>query len=282
MRSAGPVRGFATLWDIATPPHGGRLPGVSMAGFRSRTSDLVDIPIVPFPAVTIFVDFGDAIVVDDSSGRQQGGGGVVGLTSGSVRAHGRHIDCLQVRLSPAVAHTVLGVPGLLGEMVVALDDLWGRDSSRIQEQLRDAASWDDRFAIAETALARRFETGRTVDQEVSFAWDRMVTRRGRVRVDQLAARIGWSRKQLWSRFRAQVGLTPKRAAELVRFDHAAHRLAAGSDIAQVALDSGYVDQSHLHRDALAFTGLTPTAVAVAPWLAVDDIAWPAQGRRPQR
>jgi AraC-like DNA-binding protein len=110
----------------------------------------------------------------------------------------------------------------------------------------------------------------------------MVTSRGRLRVDQLAGEVGWSRKRLWSRFRSQVGITPKRAAQLVRFDHAAHRLAAGRSIARVAVESGYVDQSHLHRDAIAFAGVTPTAVAVAPWLAVDGIAWPTQGREAKR
>jgi hypothetical protein len=40
-------------------------------------------------------------------------------------------------------------------------------------------------------------------------------------------------------------------------------------------ESGYVDQSHLHREVKTFTGLTPTAMAVAPWLAIDDVAWPA-------
>jgi hypothetical protein len=42
----------------------------------------------------------------------------------------------------------------------------------------------------------------------------------------------------------------------------------------VVAESGYADQSHLHRDAMAFVGLTPTAVARAPWLAVDPVAWP--------
>ena len=103
----------------------------------------------------------------------------------------------------------------------------------------------------------------------------MVVARGRVRVERLASEVGWSRKRLWTRFRSQIGLTPKRAAQLVRFDHAAHRLAAGQSAASVAADGGYVDQSHLHRDVVAFAGVTPAAVAGAPFLAVDEVAWAA-------
>lgn len=125
---------------------------------------------------------------------------------------GRDFECLQVRLSPVVAQAVLGACAEVGGTVVALEDLWGRDASRTREQLRAAASWDDRFAIAETALAQRHETGRAVDPEVAFAWGRMRASRGAVRVERLAAELGWSRKRLWSRFRSQIGLTPKRAA----------------------------------------------------------------------
>jgi AraC-like DNA-binding protein len=181
-----------------------------------------------------------------------------------------------------VAHAVLGASSELGGTVVALDDLWGRDAARIQEQLRAAGSWEDRFAIAEAALAGRREAGRAADPEVAFAWRQMVTSWGRVRVERLAAETGWSRKRLWSRFRSQIGLTPKRAAQLVRFDYAAHRLAAGHSAALVAAESGYTDQSHLHRDVIAFAGVTPTAVAAAPWLAVDDVAWAAPSTHPGR
>ncbi|MFJ8820937.1 helix-turn-helix domain-containing protein [Streptomyces sp. NPDC102467] len=97
-------------------------------------------------------------------------------------------------------------------------------------------------------------------------------------MDRLAAEAGWSRKRLSARFRSQLGITPKRAAGLVRFDHAAHLLAAGHAAAGVAIERGYVDQSHLHREFRAFTGLTPSAVANAPWLAIDDVAWPAATR----
>jgi AraC-like DNA-binding protein len=249
-----------------------------MAGFRDRTADPVDLSVVPYPAVTVLVDLGDGILVDDLSGRQQRGSVVLGLAPGSVRGGGRDIETLQVRLSPVLAHAVLGASPELGGTVVGLDDLWGRDATRTEEQLRAAASWDDRFAIAEAALARRHEAGRAVDPEIAFVWGQVVRSRGQVRVRELAAETGWSRKRLWSRFRSQIGLTPKRASQLVRFDHAAHRLAAGHSAARVAAETGYADQSHLHRDVLAFAGVTPTAVAVAPWLAVDDVAWATLAR----
>jgi AraC-like DNA-binding protein len=289
VRHAKAFRDAAALWDIATPSWRDRLPGLSMAGFRERPSDLVDLRLVPFPAVMVAVDLGDELlVVDDASGRQQRGSVVVGLAPGSLPvqnaaksnlvARCRDVECLQMRLSPVLAHEILGASSELIGSVVALDDLWGRDATRTQEQLRAAASWDDRFAIAEAALARRHEAGWAVDREIAFVWEQVVRSRGQVRIDELAAEIGWSRKRLWSRFRSQIGLTPKRAAQLVRFDHAAHRLAAGDSAARVAAEIGYADQSHLHRDVMTFAGQTPTAVAVAPWLAVDEVAWTTPAR----
>ncbi|MEV0342481.1 helix-turn-helix domain-containing protein [Nocardia sp. NPDC050713] len=273
MRAVDPVPHAAELWDITVPARPGRIAGVSMAGFRGRTKSPVDMQVVPYPSLTVAIDFGDGLLVDESSGRRFRGGIVTGLAPDSVRVGGRDIDCLQIRLSPSVAHAVLGAASELSGTVVGLDELWGPDAGRILEQLHAAGSWDERFAIAEAALRRRHGLGRVVDPQIEFAWRQMVSSRGSVRVERLADEIGWSRKRLWSRFRAQVGLTPKRAAQLVRFDHAAHRLAAGHSAALVAADSGYVDQSHLHRDVMAFAGVTPTAIAAAPWLAVDDVAW---------
>jgi AraC-like DNA-binding protein len=223
----------------------------------------------------VVVDIGGGLLVDDARGWQQRGSVVAGLAPVGAAGRGpQDFECLQLRLSPLVAHAVLGACAELSGTVVALDDLWGREAVRLQEQLRSAASWPDRFAIAEAALIRRQQTSRAVDPEVAFAWRQLVASRGQIRVERLAAEAGWSRKQLWSRFRSQIGLTPKGAARLLRFDGAARLLAAGHSAAGVAADSGYADQSHLHRDVLAFTGMTPAATAVTPFLAVDDVAWP--------
>ncbi|PZG02283.1 AraC family transcriptional regulator [Nonomuraea aridisoli] len=263
--------------DIAVPRRSGP-PGISMAGFRQRASALVDIAMVAHPSVTLIIDLteGEGLVYD-AQGRHERGSVVIGLLPGDLRATGRGVgECLQIRLEPAAAAAVFGAATELKGTVVSLEDVWGRDAGRAEDRLRAATSWDERFTVAAEILGRRLGARPPVDPEVVHTWRRTLNSRGRVRVDGLADEVGWSRKRLWSRFRSQLGITPKRAARLARFDHAVHLLAAGHTAAGVAAESGYVDQSHLHREVKAFAGLTPTAVAVAPWLAIDDVAWPVR------
>jgi len=278
MRSAVDERDDEALWDVARPARPSRVTGVSMAGFRDRGRTAVAHRAIPHPAVTLALEFGDGpLIVDDAAGRQHRGSLVAGpgFGSGAVWVRGQNFQAVQVRLSPLVARAVMGVcPAELDGAVVPLDDVWGRPASLLRERLNDAPSWDERFALIDASLARRWAAGAPVDPEVARAWDRIIVCRGQVRVEALAAEIGWSRKRLWSRFRSQLGLTPKRAATLVRFDRAAHRLVAGERAARVAADGGYADQSHLHRDVMAFAGATPATVAGEPWLAIDDVAWP--------
>ncbi|GIH94282.1 AraC family transcriptional regulator [Planobispora siamensis] len=252
------------------------MPGVDMAGFSYRGDGPLAMRAIPHPAVAVAVESGGRAFDVHAAGRRWSGSMAVGLLPGAVDVHVQSAECVQIRLSPLVVPAVLGVPSAeLTGTVVALDDLWGRDAERIRERLHHARTWPERFALIHTTLSRRLRADRVIDPEVAFAWRRIVATRGRVRVGDLAARTGWSRQRLWSRFAAQIGPTPKGAAMLVRFDHAIHRLAGGHAPARVAADGGYADQSHLHRDVRAFTAAPPTASVDEPWLAVDDTAWPA-------
>ncbi|MGW7820250.1 helix-turn-helix domain-containing protein [Streptomyces puniciscabiei] len=270
--------GLTAPWDVACPQRSSRLAGIGMAGFRDRGVAPVDLRVIPHPTVMLALEFGSGSAsVDDAAGRRHRGAFVAGPGTGcqgEVRLRGQNFGGVQVRLSPVVARATLGVsPAELDGAVVSLDDLWGREASRIREQLDAAASWEERFALTEALLGRRHAAGRPVDREVAWAWHLIEVSRGLVRVEELAAEVGWSRKRLWSRFTSQTGLPPKRAANVVRFDHAVHRLAAGEAAARVAAESGYADQSHLHREVVAFTGATPATVGDEPWLAVDEIVW---------
>lgn len=246
-----------------------------MAGFDGHIHEInepVDLQIIPYPAVTIFFDFGDAHIVD-ASGSGTSMRGIIGMASPALTARANTIDCLQLRLNPIAAHQVFGAPVGPGGSAIALDELWGRDAERIQDRLRTAGSWQERFVVAREEFGARVEAGPEVDREAAYVWRQMCRYRGKVVVDRLAAEVGWSRKRLWSRFRGLIGNTPKSALRLIRFDAAVHRLAAGHSASRVAAAGGYTDQSHLYREVKDFVGLTPNRVADAAWLAIDDVAW---------
>lgn len=233
--------------------------------------------MVAHPSVTMIIDLStDGGIVHRIGGPAQRGSFMAGLLPGHVQAGGLDGECLQIRLSPVVARQVLGPSVELTGEVAGPEQLLGRTAVLFEDALRTAGSWSERFAIAADFVDRRLGIRSAVEPEVDLAWQRTLAGRGVVRIDDLAAEVGWSRQRLWSRFRAELGITPKRAAQLVRFDHAAHLLASGRPAADVAVVSGYADQSHLHREVRAITGGTPAAVAAAPWLAIDDVAWPAE------
>ncbi|WP_297626809.1 helix-turn-helix domain-containing protein [Nocardia sp.] len=263
-------------WEIARPSRTPALRGVDMAGFRIHGEGLAQLRAIPHPAVTVVVEFGDRCFdVRDSTGRIHSGSLALGLGGSAAPVRVEAIECVQVRLSPVVAQAILGCPlAELSGRIVGLEDLWGRDATRLRERLHESPSWDERFALVDATLSARLRNDRRTDPEVDWAWRQIILSRGRFRVEHLATRVGWSRQRLWSRFGTQIGLTPKRAAMLVRFDHAVHRLVLGHPPAQVAADSGYADQSHLYRDVREFTGTPLTSATSEPWLAVDDRAWP--------
>lgn len=233
-----------------------------MIGYRDVGGGGLDLRVAGTAAVTVVIGFGDQeVIVDDAVGRRRLGGFVVGLPIEAMRVRCRRAECVEVRLSPIQAYSLLGVsPADLGRGVVDLEDLWGARAVRLREQLADSRTWDERFALTKTFLAQCERPMRTPDAEVLAGWDRIVTSHGQLRIGELAESLGWSHKRLGARFESQIGLTPKRAAMLVRFRHAVDGLLAGRPIADVAVDSGYTDQAHLSRDVSIFADHTPGAL----------------------
>jgi len=85
------------------------------------------------------------------------------------------------------------------------------------------------------------------------------THAGNVRIEEAAAMVGKSRRQLERTFLDTVGVTPKLFASIVRFQNAAARIARpGAKLADVALASGYTDQSHMTNEFRRLSGTSPS------------------------
>ncbi|MDP5184921.1 helix-turn-helix domain-containing protein [Blastococcus sp. BMG 814] len=178
---------------------------------------------------------------------------------------------IQLSLTPLGARALLGVPaGELASADVALEDLLGPAGGELLARVRAADGWPARFAALDHGLLRRLRDDDGVPAEVAEAWRLTTAGGGRLRVAQVAARVGWSTRYLERRFRAETGLGPKEAARVVRFDAARRALAARvsrglpPDLAGLAVAAGFSDQAHLTREWTAFSGLAPTR-----WLAAE-------------
>ena len=81
----------------------------------------------------------------------------------------------------------------------------------------------------------------------------------------VAEELGVPRTHLSTRFRDELGLTPRDAARVVRVERAVESLRAdpGADLARLAVACGWYDQPHMHRDVLRLTGRTPAVLRAA-------------------
>jgi len=187
-------------------------------------------------------------------------------TSPAVISHNGWQSGIQLALSPLAARAVLGIPaGELAGIDVEGTDVLGPAASRIQRRLQEEACWPERFAILDELLLARIGNSRpAVSPEISYAWRRLLATGGTAPLGGLAQETGWSDRHLRARFRAEIGLTPKAAARVVRFHRARQllqrRAAAGGalDLAGLAAHCGYYDQAHLDRDFNALAGCPPT------------------------
>jgi transcriptional regulator GlxA family with amidase domain len=100
------------------------------------------------------------------------------------------------------------------------------------------------------------------DTRVRLAVEAIRRRHGNVEIDRLARAAGLSRRQMERRFLETVGLTPKRLARIVRFQHAVRVLESAARpgaCTMTAAACGYADQAHLIRDFRELAGTTPGA-----------------------
>jgi AraC-like DNA-binding protein len=171
---------------------------------------------------------------------------------------------IQLQLSPLGARALLGMPaGELAATDVPAADVLGRLGTELTERIRSAVSWRDRFAVLDRELGARVRVGTRPPDEVCQAWRLLRASGGTAPIAGIARATGWSERHLVNRFRTEIGLSPKQAARVIRFDRA-RRLLPSSSGTEVAARCGYFDQSHLVRDFVAFTGLSPRA-----WLAAE-------------
>jgi AraC-like DNA-binding protein len=144
--------------------------------------------------------------------------------------------------------------------VVELEDVLP-GARELTDRLRDTRDWGERFDHVEAFLSRRLALSPAPSPEIEWSWRELARTGGSIQIAALVEELGWSPRRLIARFREQIGLAPKAAAEVIRFDRAAAALRSAEPptFASLAYRCGSADQAHLNRAFRRFAGTTPSA-----------------------
>jgi AraC-like DNA-binding protein len=279
-------------------------------GYRQRGVPPARHRGLPSPFLTLIFTLDEPLVMLAHPDPKQPPGEFGALLGGlhsapALIAHQGAQSGIQVALRPLGARALLGLPaGELAEIDVPAETVLGGACAELRARTLTAASWRDRFAILDEILLRLaagwLAGGQLIDAapEVGWAWRQLLKSGGAMRVSELAAETGWSARHLASRFRAEIGLTPKAAARVVRFTRARNLLvqqaaavsaaaasvavsaaadsAAAGDgyrLADLAVTCGYFDQAHLAREFRSLAGCPPSQWLAEEFRNVQAGAW---------
>jgi AraC-like DNA-binding protein len=209
--------------------------------------------VLPDGCMDILFDLGEDGVVGERAR-------VIGAMESAevVWMHGS-VDLLGVRFRPG------GAPRFLAERAsgltrrtAALSALWGARAEELPDRLRAAPPSARAGLLDGILLSRRRRDAR--DDQILAAGRIIVASGGTVAVRAVQQALGVSARQLERRFEELVGVTPRFACKVARFQRAVDLAIHQPDIrlARLAVEAGYYDQPHFTREFKALAGITPT------------------------
>ena len=257
-------------WIEALPSSSLRSWITGYTGYREE----VDAPVArvetPSGAAVLVLGFGGSLTVSElapASPERRHAGSVVSSFAGglcdrpALVTHAGSQRGIQVRLGPLALSTLFGIPlDEISRQAGGIVDLAELGAGDWGERLGALTAWGDRFALLDQLLISKLAASATeLTPEVIAAWHALRASHGAVRIGQLVAESGLSHRAFIVRFRRQVGVAPKTAARIARYEHATSLLDLGTlSVAEVAAHSGYADQAHLDREFSTLAGCPPT------------------------
>jgi AraC-like DNA-binding protein len=251
-------------------------PAHPLAGFVERLWHLNDAPphfqerIVPSGTMELVINLHeDELRIYDASRTdccKRFSGAVVSGAYGKpfVIDTREHVSVMGVHFKPGGAFPFLGATASeLADSHVDLESLWGTSAIELRERLCAAATPAARFRLLENALAAHLFRPLEHHPAVDFALDAFARAESSLTVREVAQQAGLSQRHFIQVFAREVGVAPKLFCRVRRFQQTLSLLGqtTSPNWAQLALDCGYFDQSHLIHDFRLFADLSPTEYA---------------------
>lgn len=149
------------------------------------------------------------------------------------------------------------------ERIVPVTDALGRVGRALLDRVMNEPSPSAAAQVIDRFLVDRFRASAAhaplVDAALSLLHESGYT----MQINELEARMGYSRRYLHALFVDQVGLAPKKLSSVMLFERLYRQFSQDKSASALRDDAValYADQSHFIRHFKRFTGFSPTAFA---------------------
>jgi AraC-like DNA-binding protein len=177
-----------------------------------------------------------------------------------VRSGPQRTGLIGIEFAPYGAYTLFGIPMMeTMNTIVDGDDLWGKWSRPVREELANTEGADRKMDFLQEQLSRILRKGDRRNRTVERCVGALKVTDGLVPVSRLEQETGFSRRYLDRLFKQHVGLSPKALAGIYRFQRFYRRWAGGEpyDLLRRDLYDRYFDQAHFIKEFKRMTGYSP-------------------------
>lgn len=167
-------------------------------------------------------------------------------------------SCNPIQGKPRSYHMLyIDTPQSLAQQVIRNDALFRLYLNVVEQMSADALA---ALLSALSLSAHAGETLRATSQQLQQAL--LADLVSPPSLDEFAARFSLRKETLIRTFKQDTGLTPGSFLNNSRVELAKARLRAGDEIADVAYQTGFADQSHFHKTFVSYTAATPRQYAL--------------------
>ena len=143
--------------------------------------------------------------------------------------------------------------------MVSFEELFGPQGARLQNRIGDAEDPQEKVMLLQTALTHLLQKNEKEYVLLDHTLDLIAQTHGLMRVQELEAQTGYTRRYVDMLFKEHVGVSPKSLASILRFQEVYQVWAQQKSptFLRNNVYTYYYDQSHFIKEFKRYTGFTP-------------------------
>lgn len=186
---------------------------------------------------------------------------ITGTTRNSVKmCFNGEINALGIRFHPGGAYPFIQIPiHELTDHVISLNDIDIQISETHFSIIANATKPEHKISLLQNLLLSRLVDFNYKEPLLFRSIALIQKHEGLIKVEEIAKRLGMSRRNCERKFKTYVGLTPKMFSRIVRIQAARLRIKTKNDssLTEVGYETGFYDQAHFIREFKSIMNLTP-------------------------